>query len=101
MVFAYDSSTIELWLVLCLWTTLYHGKGGLITHTLMDLKGSIPVFIRLTGASIYDSKIMGEISVVANAYDLMDKGYLKFDSLYNHFYPIQGWFVIRFKDNVL
>ena len=70
-------------------------------HTLMDLKGSIPIFIRLTEASIYDSKVMDEIPVVANAYYLLDKGYVKFDSLYLHFHQNHEWFVIRVKDNML
>ena len=67
MVCVFDSSTIELCLALCPWATLHHGKGGFEMHILMDLKGSIPIFIRLTEASIHDSKVMDEILVVANA----------------------------------
>lgn len=67
----------------------------------MDLKGSIPIFIRLTEASIHDSKVMDEIPVVTNAYYLMDKGYVKFDSLYKHFHQNHAWFVTRAKDNML
>ena len=37
-------------------------------HTMMDLKGSIPIFIRITEVSIPDSKVM----------------YVKFDSLYKY-----------------
>ena len=66
----------------------------------MDLKGTIPIFIRLTEASIHDSKVMDEIPVVANAYDLLDKGYVKFDSLYKHFHQNHAWFVTRAKDNM-
>lgn len=81
MVCALDSSTIELCLALCPWATLHHGKGSFKMHILMDLKGSIPVFIRLTEASIHDSKVMDEIRVVTNAYYLLDKGYVKFGDL--------------------
>ena len=101
MVCAFDSSTIELCLALCPWATLHHGKGSFKMHTLMDLKGSIPIFIRLTEASIHDSKVMNEIPVVTNAYYLMDKGYVKFDSLYKHFHQNHAWFVTRAKDNML
>ena len=101
MVCAFDSSTIELCLALCPWATLHHGKGGFKMHTLMDLKGSLPIFIRLTEASIHDSKVMDEIPVVANAYYLLDKGYVKFDSLYKHFHQNHAWFVTRAKDNML
>ena len=65
------------------------------------LEGSIPIFIRLTEASIHDSKVMDEIPVVANAYYLLDKGYVKFDSLYKHFHQNHAWFVTRAKDNML
>ena len=101
MVCAFDSSTIELCLSLCPWATLHHGKGGFKMHTLMDLNGSIPTFIRLTEASVHDSKVMDEIPVEANAYYLMDKGYVKFDSLYRHFHQNHAWFVTRAKDNML
>ena len=40
-------------------------------------------------------------TVEENAYYLMDKGYVKFDSLYNHFHLNHGWFVTRAKDNML
>lgn len=101
MVCAFDSSTIELCLALCPWATLHHGKGGVKMHTLMDLNGSIPTFIRLTEASVHDSKIMDEIPVEPNAYYLFDKGYVKFDSLYKHFHLNHAWFVTRAKDNML
>ena len=101
MVCAFDSSTIKLCLALCSWATLHHGKGGFKMHTLMDLKGSIPIFIRLTEASIHDFKVMDEIPVVANAYYLLDNGYVKFDSLYKHFHQNHAWFVTRAKENML
>ena len=72
MVCAFDSSTIELCLSFCPWATLHHGKGGFKMHTLMDL----------------------------NAYYLMDKGYVKFDTLYTHYHQAHAWFVTRAKDNM-
>lgn len=101
MVCAFDSSTIELCLSLCPWATLHHEKGGFKMHTLMDLNGSIPTFIRLTEASVHDSKVLDEIPVEADAYYLMDKGYVKFDALYKHFHRNHAWFVTRAKDNML
>ena len=69
-------------------------------HTLIDLNGSIPTFIRLTEASVHDSKILEEVPVEPNAYYLMDKGYVKFDTLYTHFHQEHAWFVTRAKDNM-
>ena len=38
---------------------------------------------------------------MANAYYLMDKGYVKFDLLYKHFHQNHAWFVTIAKDNML
>ena len=66
----------------------------------MDLNGSIPTFIRLTEASVHDSKILEDVPVEPNAYYLMDKGYVKFDTLYTHSHQEHAWFVTRAKDNM-
>ena len=39
--------------------------------------------------------------VEANSYYLMDKGYVKFDSLYQHFHLNNAFFVTRAKGNML
>jgi len=70
-------------------------------HTLMDLRGSIPTFARLTDGRVHDSKIMDKIPVEPNAYYLMDKGYVKFDALYKHFHLKNAYFVTRAKDNMV
>lgn len=101
MVYAFDSSTIELCLKLCPWATFHHGRGAFKMHTLMDLRGSIPTFVRLTDGRVHDSKIMDKIPVEPNAYYLMDKGYVKFDALYKHFHLKNAYFVTRAKDNMV
>ena len=101
MVYAFDSSTIELCLKLCPWATFHHGRGAFKMHTLMDLRGSIPTFVRLTDGRVHDSKIMDKITVEPNAYYLMDKGYVKFDALYKHFHLKNAYFVTRAKDNMV
>ena len=70
-------------------------------HTLMDLRGSIPTFVRLTDGRVHDSKVMDKIPVEPNVYYLMDKGYVKFDSLYKHFHLKNAYFVTRAKDNMV
>jgi transposase len=101
MVYAFDSSTIELCLKLCPWATFHHGRGAFKMHRLMDLRGSIPTFVRLTDGRVHDSKIMDKIPVESNAYYLMDKGYVKFDALYKHFHLKNAYFVTRAKDNMV
>ena len=101
MVYAFDSSTIELCLKLCPWAKFHHEKGAVKMHTLMDLRGSIPTFVHLTEGSVHDSQIMDKIPVEANSYYLMDKGYVKFGSLYRHFHLNNAFFVTRAKENML
>ena len=100
MIYAFDSSTIELCIKLCPWATFHHDKGAFKMHTLLDLRGSIPTFVYLTHGLVHDSKIMDKIPVEPNAYYLMDKGYVKFESLYKHFHLNNAYFVTRAKDNM-
>ena len=58
MIYAFDSSTIELCLRLCPWAEFHHGKGAFKMHTLMDLRGSIPTFVLLTPGKVNDAKVM-------------------------------------------
>lgn len=101
MVYAFDSSTIELCLKLCPWAKFHHERGAIKMHTLMDLRGSIPTFVHLTERAIHDSKIMDKIPVEANSYYLINKGYVKFDSLFQHFHLNNAFFVTRAKENML
>ena len=101
MVYAFDSSTIELCLKLCPWAKFHHERGAIKMHTLMDLRGSIPTFVHLTEGAVHDSKIMDKIPVEANSYYLMNKGYVKFDSLFQHFHLNNAFFVTRAKENML
>lgn len=81
--------------------TFHHERGAIKIHTLMDLRGSIPTFVHLTEGAVHDSKIMDKIPVEANSYYLMDKGYVKFDSLFRHFHLNNAFFVTRAKENML
>ncbi|MDD2286425.1 MAG: IS4 family transposase [Paludibacter sp.] len=67
----------------------------------MDLRGSIPTFVRLTDGRVHDLKVMDKIPAKPNAYYLMDKGYVKFDALYKHFHLKNAYFVTRAKDNMV
>lgn len=100
MVYAFDSSTIELCLQLCPWARFRHNKGAFKMHTLLDLRGSIPTFIYLTDGKVHDSKAMDVIPIEAGAYYLMDKGYVDFNRLYNLFDQQNAFFVTRAKDNM-
>ena len=100
IIYAFDSSTIKLCLQLCPWARLHHDKGGVKMHTLLDLSGAIPTFIYLTEAAVHDSKAMSIIPVDPGSYYLMDKGYVDFKQLFNHFHRQLACFVTRAKDNM-
>ncbi len=74
MIYAFDSSTIELCLKLCPWAEFHHGKGAFKIHTLMDLRGSIPTFVMLTPGKVNDARMMDKMPVEAGAFYLMDRG---------------------------
>lgn len=100
MIYAFDSSTIELCLKLCPWAEFHHGKGAFKIHTLMDLRGSIPTFVMLTPGKVNDAGVMDKISVEAGAFYLMDRGYVAFEKLYKYFQVKGAYFVTRAKDNM-
>ena len=51
-------------------------------HTLLDLHGSIPTFIRITDGKVHDVNILDEILPEAGAFYVMDRGYIDFERLY-------------------
>ncbi len=100
LVYAFDSSTISLCLKLCPWATFRENKGGIKMHTLLDLKCNLPVFVRLTEASVHDVKILDELYIEPAAIYVIDKGYLDFFRLFNLIHGNRAFFVTRAKDNM-
>jgi hypothetical protein len=98
-VYALDSTTIDLCLTLFPWAQFRKRKSAVKVHTLMDLKGSIPCFIRVTGGDTHDVNIMRELPLEPSAFYVMDKAYTDFAALYN-FTRSNAFFVIRAKNNL-
>jgi len=98
-VYALDSTTIDLCLTLFPWAQFRKRKSAVKVHTLMDLKGSIPCFIRVTGGDTHDVNIMRELPLEPSAFYVMDKAYTDFAALYN-FTKSNAFFVIRAKNNL-
>ncbi len=59
--YALDSTTIDLCLSLFPWAKFRKHKAAVKLHTLMDLKGSIPTFIRITDGKVHDVNILDEL----------------------------------------
>ncbi len=97
-VYALDSTTIDLCLSLFPWAKFRKHKAGVKLHTLLDLRGNIPTFIRITEALIHDVNILDDIIPEAGAFYIMDRGYLDFARLYI-FHQFLAFFVTRTKGN--
>ena len=97
-VYALDSTTIDLCLSLFPWAKFRKHKAAVKVHTLMDLKGSIPTFIRITDGKVHDVNILDELILEPGAIYIMDRGYLDFARLYT-FTQNLSTFVTRAKSN--
>lgn len=80
--YALDSTTIDLCLSLFPWAHFRSTKSAIKMHTLLDLHGSIPAFIRVTTGDRHDVNILDEIAIEPGAYYVMDRGYLDFFRLH-------------------
>jgi Domain of unknown function (DUF4372)/Transposase DDE domain len=98
--YALDSTTIDLCLSLFPWAKFRQHKGAVKMHTLLDLHGNIPTFIRITDGKVHDVNILDEIAPEAGAFYVMDRGYIDFERLYV-FTLSSAFFVVRTKHNVV
>jgi transposase len=97
-VYALDSTTIDLCLSLFPWAKFREHKAAVKVHTLMNLKGSIPTFIRITRGKVHDVNILDELVLESGAIYIMDRGYLDFARLFT-FTQNLSTFITRAKSN--
>ena len=99
-VYALDSTTIDLCLSLFPWAHFRKCKAAVKMHTLLDLHGNIPTFVRITDGTVHDVNILDEILPEPGAFYVMDRGYVDFERLFR-FTLSSAFFVTRTKKNVL
>jgi transposase len=97
--YALDSTTIDLCLSLFPWAHFRKKKGAIKVHTLLDLQGNIPTFVRITDGKVHDVNILDEISFEPGSYYIMDRAYVDFSRL-NEIDNNQSYFVTRAKSNL-
>jgi hypothetical protein len=97
-VYAFDSTTIDLCLSLFPWGQFRRRKSAVQLHTLLDLRGSIPTNVYVTGGQVHDVNILDELFLEAGAFYLLDRGYVDFARLYV-FTQACAFFVTRAKKN--
>src|SRR5438876_7118428 len=96
----WNSTTIDWCLALFPWARFRRRKAAVKMHTLLDLRGNIPTFIRVTDGKVHDVNILDEIMPEAGAFYVMDRGYIDFQRLFV-FTLSSAFFVMRTKSNEL
>jgi len=97
--YAFDSTTIDLCLTLFPWGQFRRHKAAIKVHTLMDLRASIPSFIRITGGQVHDVNLLDELLLEPGAFYVMDRAYIDFQRLHR-FTEQSSYFIVRAKSNL-
>ena len=97
-VYALDATIIDLCLSVFPWAKFRRGKAAVKLHTLLDLRGSIPVIVNITHGKIHDVNIIDNLFIEAGAIYIMDRAYVDFARLYK-IHQSQAFFVTRAKSN--
>ena len=97
-VYAFDATTIDLCLSMYPWAPFRRAKGAIKLHTLLDLRGSIPSFIRITDGKTHEVNVLDDLVIEPCAFYLLDRGYLDYGRLYA-IHQSQAFFVTRAKSN--
>jgi len=97
-VYAFDSTTIDLCLALFPWAKFRKTKAAVKLHTLLDLRGNIPVVISITNGKINDVNALDELIFELGAIYILDRGYVDFARLYR-IHQSFAFFVTRAKSN--
>lgn len=98
-VYAFDSTTIDLCLSLFPWAKFRKRKGAIKMHTLLNLRGSIPEFIRITNAKVHDVNILDELIPEPGSLYVMDRAYIDFERLYL-LHQYGAFWIVRAKNNL-
>ena len=98
-VYALDSTTIDLCLSVFPWAHFRSTKAAVKMHTLLDLRGSIPSFIHISGGKVHDVHALDMLLPEPAAIYVMDRGYIDFGRLYI-LQQAGAFFVTRAKSNL-
>lgn len=97
--YAMDSTTIDLCLKLFPWADFRSTKAAVKAHTVIDLRGVIPVMITITTGKIHDVKALDALQLPPGSIVVLDRGYVDFARLYA-LVQRHCSFVVRGKDNL-
>jgi hypothetical protein len=97
-VYAFDSTIIDLCMALFPWARYTPTQHAMKVHTLLDLRGNIPTFLRITPAQLHDVHVLDDLVPEAGAFYVLDRGYLDFERLYR-WTMASAYFVTRARKN--
>jgi transposase len=96
--YALDTTTIDLCLSLFPWARFHHHKGAVKLHTMIDLRGNIPVVVHIDDGKSYDTDLLDVITPEPGAVYVMDRGFFDLVRLYR--LTVAGaFFVVRARKN--
>jgi hypothetical protein len=95
-VYALDATTIDLCLSLFPWAQFRRRKSAVKLHTLLDLRGSIPTVVIVTGGQVHEVNVLDQLIWEAGAIYLMDRAYIDLRRLYR-MHQCGAFFVTRAK----
>lgn len=98
-VYALDATTIDLCLSMFPWAPFRSTKAAIKLHTLLDLRGNIPSFIRISDGKWHDVNVLDELITEPGAFYIMDRGYIDFERL-GRLSHSGSFFVTRAKSNL-
>jgi hypothetical protein len=97
-VYAFDSTTIDLCLSVFPWAKFRKTKAAVKLHTLLDLRGNIPVVISITNGKMHDVNALDDLVFEPGAIYIFDRAYVDFARLYR-IHQSLAFFVTRAKSN--
>lgn len=98
-VYALDATTIDLCLSVFPWAPFRSTKAAIKLHTLLDLRGNIPSFIRISDGKWHEINVLDELIAEPGAFYVMDRGYIDFERL-GRLSQAGSFFVTRAKANL-
>ncbi len=96
--YAIDSTSIDLCLSLFPWAPYVHARASVKLHLVMDIRGSIPTFFRMTGGMVNDVNFLDDVWFEPGSFYILDRGYLDFTRLHT-IHRVGAFFVTRSKNN--
>jgi hypothetical protein len=96
--YALDTTTVDLCLSLFPWAKFHHNKGAVKLHTMIDLRGNIPMVIHIDDGKSYDTDLLDVIVPEPGAVYVMDRGFMDLVRLYR-LHSAGAFFVTRAKSN--